>query len=123
MEEKRKYRRWEIGKAAQCCFQKKALSCSLEDISLKGVRVVLQAVEAGLGESCELTITIADELEPMNIGCDIAWQKKVDKDTELGLCFTRIKDRDKERIFNYVFEHFPQQVVKQWWSGDKLEAV
>ncbi|MBU3934122.1 MAG: PilZ domain-containing protein [Candidatus Omnitrophica bacterium] len=117
MEEKRRYRRWEIGKAAQCRFQEKALSCSLEDISLKGGKVVLQAAGAGLGESCELTITIADELEPMNIACDIAWQRKGEKEIELGLYFTRIRDRDKERIFNYVFEHFPQQLIKQWWSG------
>ena len=77
----------------------------------------LEVIEMELAQSCDLTITIADELEPINVGCALAWQKKVDKDTELGLYFTRITDKDKERIFNYVFEHFPQQVVKQWWSG------
>lgn len=117
MQEKRRYRRWEIEKTAQCRFQEKALSCSLGDISLKGVRILLKATEVELGQSCDLTITIIGELEPMNISCDIAWQKKVDRDIELGLYFTRIRDKDKERIFQYVFDHFSQQIITQWWSG------
>ena len=66
---------------------------------------------------CELTITVDSGPEPLNVSCGIVWQKKTDQEIELGLYFTRIKDTDKNRIFSYVFDHFPQQVLRHWWSG------
>ena len=116
MEEKRRYRRWQVEKSAQCRFEEHNLRCFLGDISLKGIRIFLEATQIDLGKSCELTIAITNELEPLNVSCDIAWQRKIDKDIELGLCFTRIRDRDKDRIFRYIFDHFPQQIINQWWS-------
>ena len=77
--EKRRYKRWEVEKTAQCRFRENVLSCSLEDISFKGARIVFPAgpaAEEELRESLQLTITIAGELEPLNVVCDIAWQSR-----------------------------------------------
>ena len=118
MEEKRRYKRWQIEKAAQCRFEESALDCFLKDISFKGAGIPLKAVPEDLSKTCDLRIAIADDAEPLNVDCDIVWQRKTDKNTELGLYFRRIKDRDKERIFRYVFERYPEQLTKDWWSGD-----
>ena len=116
MDEKRRYKRWQIDKAAHCRFADRALSCSLIDVSFKGAKIFLEAAQLNLGKSCDLTIKIIHELEPISIGCDVIWQNQRDRNVELGLYFSRIKDNDKERIFRYVFDYFPEQITKQWWS-------
>jgi c-di-GMP-binding flagellar brake protein YcgR len=117
MEERRRYKRWQIEKSVQCRFQENTQNCFLKEISYKGVSISLEATQIDLGKSCALTIAIVNELEPLNISCDIVWQRNINNNLELGLYFTRIKDKDKERIFRYVFDHFPEQILKQWWQG------
>ncbi len=115
--ERRINNRWQITKIAQCRFASSTQSCLIKDVSIKGAMIILENTKASLSQICELTIRIIDDLEPIIIDCDAVWQRQTQDGLELGLAFARIRDKDKNKIFRYVFDYFPREVSRGWWQG------
>jgi c-di-GMP-binding flagellar brake protein YcgR len=47
----------------------------------------------------------------------VVWQGTLEGLNTYGLLFTKIKDEDKERLYQFIHEDFREQINKQWWDG------
>lgn len=63
-----------------------------------------------------LSITLGYELS-LNIEATVVWNKVLEADNICGLYFTRIRDMDKEKIYEFVQRNFSEQIKQQIWRG------
>ncbi|MFA5411560.1 MAG: PilZ domain-containing protein [Candidatus Omnitrophota bacterium] len=89
--------------------------CNLLDISLKGVKVALERkLEKDM--VLKLTLALSDELI-IKAEAWLAWQRMVDGYNLCGLYFYRITDVNKEKIYRFLRQDFPEKVDKYWKGG------
>ena len=118
MENRRRIIRWQINKEASIRLpeDKNPLVCNLEDINLKGMRI-RSAQEIPPNTNMTLGMMLGQGFFLSKIDVSVVWQKASQRANIYGICFTRIKDSDKEIISSFVRSNFPEQIKKQLWSG------
>lgn len=109
--ERRLLPRWEISCSAQVKWegQSEFIECEIRDLNFRGCRIVLAKP---LGETCsKLTIRFSEDYI-FDAEICILWQTVVGEKRIYGARFTRLRDQDKEKIYQFVFAHFPDQIEK-----------
>ncbi len=97
------------------CFQ----DCHLRDINFKGLKL---ATSHKLEQDTYLKLELA-LAEGFIISAEVwvAWHKVVEGHNIYGLYFHQIKDAHKEKIYQFVQGHIPEQIRQKWWQGHLVE--
>ena len=117
MDERRQLPRWEIKKEAKVWMpQTQGFShCMIEDMHLKGMRVSFNRRLAGQGP-ISLSFAIGDNFDLIKIEAEIPWDKEEQGRYVYGLSFSKITDKDKERLYQYINANCFDQFKKKWWG-------
>ncbi|MBL7084960.1 MAG: PilZ domain-containing protein [Candidatus Omnitrophica bacterium] len=130
MEEKRRHIRWQVPakihqdwdiptKVHYRLEPSKVRSEALcKDITTMGMKLSLNR-ELFKGAVLELKISLPDYIRPLFVRGEVAWHRELEEEKyfEAGICFTKIKDSDKQRIYNFVFDLGQDEVANRWWEG------
>lgn len=117
MDNRRRFNRWQIDRQAKVKLEgaETFMDCTVKDIGLKGLMVSL-GLKLHLDTFLKIILVLAEEtiLEPE---VWVVWHKSVDGHNLYGFYFSRIKDPDKEKIYQFIRKFYPEQLTKQWWAG------
>ena len=118
MEERRRGFRWQIDRQAMVNLagELSYTLCSVKDINYNGLQISLEQ-ELPKDSSLKLGINFPDEFA-LEIEAGVAWHKN----NLYGLYFTKIKDKDKEKIYNFVYKNYRHQIDKRWWGNNIAES-
>ncbi len=115
MQERRAIPRWHIGKNVQLSLKEAMCEgCCLEDMNLKGLRMSLPQQ---LPSEPELAVNVGLEGNlNLDVQIRICWIREIKGLFVYGASFSRIGDRDKEDLYQYLSGHCLQQFKERWWS-------
>lgn len=91
----------------------------LSDISLKGVKVSLNQ-HLPLQKLLKLKLVLSDEFT-LDVEAWIIWHKNIDGGHSYGLSFSKIKDRDRDKIYQFIRCFYPEEINKQWWEDSRKD--
>lgn len=116
-QEHRQFARWRVNQEVSVRLEDREnpFDCKIEDIGLKGLRMRFPQ-ELNTDNNLVLSIALGNGLL-LNIEASVAWNKVEGTGNICGLYFTRIRDIDKEKIYDFVQRNFPEQIKKQLWKG------
>ncbi len=124
MQEKRRYVRWQIKnplyyKVEGSSLEKEAL---LKDISNGGAGILILEE---LPKDCllDLVFEIPDRVNFISAQGKVVWQKETGAEDRAqfttGISFIRFRDIDKEKLYTYIRQNFPEELNQRWWQGLK----
>jgi len=67
-------------------------------------------------QELDLTIYLADDIEPIHVRGRTLWRVARDKENLIGIRFERISDKISDLIFNYAFEYKKEELMKRWFK-------
>ena len=119
MEDRRVIPRWQIGRDARVKIGRAYgfEHCLVEDMNLKGMRLSLNRLmpaepsirlELALEEDCQVAVEVR-----------APWKKEIGGRFIYGLVFTKIRDEDRDQIYQYLSNNFRGQFQEKWWVGAK----
>lgn len=113
----RKTIRWQIDADALLKLEgsRDFSNCRIKDINYKGLRVCFSE-QLMLERPLKFNVVLSDNFS-LDIESRVVWSRSVAGLNIYGLFFTRIKDRDKEKIYQFVRKFSPEELNKQWWKG------
>ncbi|MBF0486237.1 MAG: PilZ domain-containing protein [Candidatus Omnitrophica bacterium] len=117
MEERRQIPRWRIDRDARLSLgiSENRLDTFVEDMNTKGARFFLSAP---LPESRFIGMHLDLEgLMHLEVTAYIAWRKESKARNIYGVFFSRIKDADKDRIYQYLNANCAKQLQASFWAG------
>lgn len=117
MEERRRFVRWQINSPAsvQIEGEDNPFDCNIEDINPRGMK--MHSAYALKPESnLRLKLALNPKLS-LDLEAAVAWDRVEQADHVCGLCFTRMQSKDREKIFEFVQQNFPEQISQQFWKG------
>lgn len=122
MIDRRRFVRWQVARDAKIRLegQDTDIDCRLDDISFKGMKLCLTK-ELKRDKYLKVCLTLSDE-SSVDIELWVVWHRTLDGHNIYGLYFSRIRDADKEKIFQYVRKHFPDKINRVWWEGVSTEG-
>jgi len=122
MAERRRFTRWKIDKDTKVKLEgaQNCVNCTVNDISLTGCKISL-GLKLQKDTFLKLTIVLSDE-SAINIEAWVAWHKTIDCVNCYGVYFNKIKDGDKEIIYQFIRRNFPQLINNQWWHDTRKEG-
>ncbi len=91
------------------------IPCTVEDISLGGIRVSLGKYLFPEVFS-DVSLSLTDNFN-LDIGASVMWQESVEARNTYGLSFTRIDDEDRNRIAQFVNSGLETEKKDGWWKG------
>lgn len=117
MEERRCVSRWQINKRADLTVEDgvKPIPCTVEDISTCGMRISLN--KDLFSEAFSNFSLVLDEDCAFNAAACVAWSEKIHEKNVYGLSFSNIEESAKGKLTQYVKANFPNEMIKQVWSG------
>ncbi len=115
MHERRKLTRWCTERQAKVKLAgaEAFAECTVSDINLKGAKICLKITlpKDTLVKFClQLGEDFSIEAEAW-----IVWHRIINGHNMYGLYFTKLRDLDREKIYQFVYRHSPQEIHKQWW--------
>ena len=128
MQERRKTARWKINREGRFRLEGSSAdaACHVVDINFKGIQLTLD-FKLPIDNYVKFNVMFSSEFY-LNVEAWVAWHKVIGNCNVYGLYFTKINDRDKERIYKFVYNNVPQEVTKYWWcdstkkeGGEKME--
>ena len=93
--------------------------CVIADINFKGMQISLQE-KLPADTHIKLKLALAPDLV-LAVEVWVAWSKTQESRHTYGLVFSKIKDSDKEKIYNFVYKKTPHAIIKQWWQGVEIK--
>lgn len=117
MDEHRCFQRWKISKEAQVKIGDSAdyIHCVVSDLSFKGIQLVLKQ-HLTLDKFLKMNIMFFRELS-FDFEAWTVWHRKIGAYDSYGLYFSKIKDSDKEKIYQFVKRYLSNELSKQCWQG------
>jgi hypothetical protein len=117
MQIKRRFARWQIEQEAKVKLEgaQEYAHCTISDISFMGTKISL-ALKLPKDTFLRLKIVLREGFI-LNVEVWVAWQRTIDGHNVYGLYFTKIKDPDKEKIYQFIRSNFPEQMNGKWWQG------
>jgi c-di-GMP-binding flagellar brake protein YcgR len=114
MKDKRSEIRWQVGSDAKIKLEgsKAFISCQIKDINFKGIQIALR-MKPPKERTLKLTIALSDEFV-LNVEAWVVWQKHIDGFYLHGICFSKISEQDKGKIYKFIYKNFPQEATKRW---------
>lgn len=115
MEQRRRFTRWQVDRQAKVKLEgaETFIDCKVKDISLKG-SMLASALKLPQDVFLRLSVVLSEEAT-LELEVWVVWHKSVDGHNLYGFYFTKIKDLDKEKIYQFIRKFYPQQLTKQWW--------
>lgn len=120
--ERRRFVRWRINKNLKVKLEgaQNCANCVVNDISLTGCKISL-GFRLQKDTFLKLTIVLSDESD-ITIEAWVAWGKTIDCLNCYGIYFSKIKDGDKEKIYQFIRCNFPHLLTSQLWHGLREEG-
>ncbi|MFC1804786.1 PilZ domain-containing protein [Candidatus Omnitrophota bacterium] len=120
MREQRRFARWFTHWQASFKLEAEAepVGCTVRDINYKGIQIS-SALKLPEDSFLKLSIVLSDEFVLEDLEVWVVWHKTVMGKNLYGLYFAKIKDKDKDKIYKFIFKHLPKQVHQQTWQGIK----
>jgi c-di-GMP-binding flagellar brake protein YcgR len=125
---KRRFVRWQVNKEAKVLLEG-ALNpaiCTVKEISFQGVQLCLK-LKLPKDTFLKLRLILSEQFI-LDVECWVVWHKGIEGINIYGLYFTKIKDADKEKIYQFIRRDFAHELHKQWWQetprekgGEKME--
>lgn len=119
MKSRRSCPRWQISWPAKVRIGDKEdlTDCHINDINFKGIKLTL-AEKLTPDTFINLSLILSSGLV-LNIEAWVAWHRTIEGLNTYGLYFNKIRDADKEKLFQFVRQNFPGQINQQCWAGLK----
>jgi len=117
MQNRRQSIRWQINESSNISLEEtQVFSHSIiKDINLKGIQVS-SSLKLPRDKFLKLTVVSAKGLSFVVEGW-VAWHKTIMETNSYGLYFSKIRDLDKQRIYEFVRKHCPEQMTKSLDEG------
>lgn len=114
--DRRQLPRWSVHKQAKILWSAKheISPCVIEDLSLKGM--CLSMPQPFPAEKSLKPILMLSDVIDLEIETQVTWRKQTTEGYFQGMSFSKIKDSDKDRIFQYINSNCSKQLKDQWWS-------
>ncbi|MBF0569646.1 MAG: PilZ domain-containing protein [Candidatus Omnitrophica bacterium] len=114
MLERRKTHRWQIMRDARVKLdgEVRSVDCYIRDISYRGMQIA-SAFRLPQWPNLKMNVEIDNSLL-LTLEAAVPWRKGEAGDYVYGLSFNRIRDEQKNEIYEYVCSHFPLQIKEQW---------
>jgi len=88
--------------------------CTLHDINFKGAKISLPQ-KLPPDTFLKMTITLSVEFS-FQVEAWVTWHRAIDGHNIYGLYFSRLRGYDKERIYQFLHHHRPDELSRKWWS-------
>jgi hypothetical protein len=107
--DRRTFLRWDINKPAKLKLDTTNyyINCVINDINFSGARITLSA-HLSQDKFLKMKIKLAEDFI-IDVEAWVVWHKRVMDSNAYGLYFTKISDKDKEKIYKFVYRSFPSQ--------------
>ncbi|MDD5281530.1 MAG: PilZ domain-containing protein [Candidatus Omnitrophica bacterium] len=119
MQEHRRYVRYQVKQQGRLKLEQLPgeLPCQIKDISYKGARIVLNTK---LPEDAALRINLR-LYEDCTVDAEvwIAWHKVFNGVNHYGIYFDKIRDADKDKIYNFLNKYCHNEIKEKWWPDEK----
>jgi len=117
MQDRRRFVRWQIDRQAKIKLEgaESFADCHIKDINLKGLQISL-GLKIQKDTFLKFNLYLTEETS-FDIEVWMVWHKSIDGVNIYGLYFTKIKDSDKEKIYQFTRRYFSKEINKQWWKG------
>lgn len=118
----RRYIRWQVNRKVKVSLEGKLepLECAIYDLSLSGAKISLKQ-KLAQDTFLKLVFSLSDELS-FEVTAWVAWHRTIDGTNIYGLYFSRLRDIDKENIFRFIHNNFPEQIKERWWPSQEEKA-
>lgn len=115
MGEGRRFVRWQVNRQTKIKVRSEHtnLDCQIEEISLKGLRIT--SPQKLTKNKLSINIVLGEAVS-LNAEVSVVWLRTVKGGYAYGLYFTRIKDIDKEKIYEFLQKNFPEQIKQKRWK-------
>lgn len=115
MQDHRQAKRWQINWQAKIKLEGAVafINCSISNLSFKGCRVAL-APKLPTDTFLKLSLILGKDCVLQDIEAWVAWHRRIENLNLYGFYFSRIKDTDKEKIYKFMREYFPELLYSQW---------
>jgi hypothetical protein len=112
----RRFKRWQINWQIKLKLNDAPnfVNAQVMDIGYMGMRLVLSQ-KLPEDKLLRLVVALSDAFV-LNVEAWVIWHKIIDGYSDYGLYFTGIKDTDKEKIYLFIQQYFPEELNKQWWD-------
>jgi len=123
MRDRRQLKRWQVAKQAKLKLEAEQgfVDCYIADLNLRGFRLAC-GQKLDKDTYIKFTLKFSDEFS-FELEAWVAWHKSVEGQNIYGLYFSKIRDVDKERIYQFIRENFPEQLKQQWWQENYKEVT
>ncbi len=123
MDNRRRFARWQIDRQVKVKLEdaEAFVDCTVNDISFKGLKVSL-GPRLHPDTFLRLNLILGEEVT-LEVEVWVVWHRTVDGHNQYGFYFSRIKDPDKEKIYQFIRKFYPQQLARQWWVGTEPKTV
>lgn len=120
--DRRCFKRWQINWQTKILLEgeQNFTNCTINDISLKGLKISLRE-RLEKDRFLRVTVVLSDEYI-LDVEIWVVWHKSFDGLNVYGFYFSKIKDFDKEKIYQFVRQSFPKLINRQWWQGIRKEG-
>lgn len=114
MKDRRRDIRWQTGRQAKLKLEgsKSFIDCYVKDINFKGLQISLR-MKLPPDTFLKFTIVLSEEFV-LEVEAWVVWHKRLNDFNVYGLYFSQIKDDDKEKIYKFVYNNFPQEATRRW---------
>ncbi len=114
MKDRRRDIRWQTGRQAKLKLEgsKTFIDCYVKDINFKGLQISLR-MKLPPDTFLKFTIVLSEEFV-LEVEAWVVWHKRLNDFNVYGLYFSQIKDDDKEKIYKFVYNNFPQEATRRW---------
>jgi c-di-GMP-binding flagellar brake protein YcgR len=115
--DRRQITRWRINWQARIRLEgaEAFTYCTVHDINLKGMKISLSQ-RLPTDTFLKFNLVLSDEFVFDIIEAWVTWHKIIEDKNLYGLYFTKIRDSDKEKIYQFIRKNFPGQMSKQWFK-------
>lgn len=117
MKERRKLARWQVNQHAALKLEQaaKELFCQVRDINSRGAKITLNMK---LPEDNAFRISLRlSENYTIDAEIWVAWRKVVNGSNHYGLFFSKIKDADKNKIYQFINMYRTNHSEQKPWLG------
>ena len=117
MQERRRLIRWQINRQAKFRLEQAVSEafCQLKDINCRGAQIVINTKlpeDAAFRLNLRLSQECSFEAEVW-----VAWHKVINGVNHYGLYFSKIQDADKQKIYNFIYALYPNDLKKERRAG------
>ena len=88
--------------------------CRSKDINATGA-CMRTTEDITPNQQLNLTIYLADDIEPISIHGQTVWRVSREKENLVGIRFDRITEKTSDLIFHYAFEYKKEELMKRWF--------